>query len=203
MTIKELFDLDNDSWVNIWPDSDKNDAFSKILLPYFSTTDQILNNQYILNLVSLFDNLFTNWIEVMKDEDLVITNKEQVLNLIKNEFRRWILKNALVIKNDYESLLLSINDEYSTSRTYTTNKTDSSTSIFKEGFNGGGLQNQQGTKQSTSTTNQGNLKSEDSDKYNQNDTLRKLNYLQILKPLDFESFFNELKEIIFYVIWGE
>lgn len=203
MTIKEMFDLDNESWINIWPDSEKNEAFSKILLPYFSTTEQILNNQYILNLVSLFDNLFANWIEVMKNEDLVITNKEQVLNLIKNEFKRWILKNALVIKNDYESLLLAINDEFTTSRTYTTSKTDSSTSTYKEGFNGGGLQNQQGTKQSTSTTNQGNLKSEDTDKYNQSDTLRKLNYLQISKPLDFDSFFNELREIIFYVIWGE
>lgn len=203
MTINNLFDFTNDNWSTLWPDSDKNTAFSSILLPYFSTTDSVLSNQYILNLVSEFNELFNNWIELMSNENLVIVNKEQFLLILRNQFRRWILKNVLAIKNNYESLLLTINDNFSTTRTYNVSKNDSSTSTYKEGFNGGGLSNQQGTKLSTSTSNQNQYKSEDTDKYSQSDTLRQLNYLQILQPLNFDTFFRELEEILFEVIWSE
>lgn len=201
MTINEIFE--NSNWNELWTDTEKEQVFSKILIPFFSTTDETITNQYILNLVSLFNTFFNNWISLMGNEILVITDKNQILAILKSQFNRWILKNGVKIKNNYESILLSINDEYTTSRTYTINKTNNGSSTYKEGFNGGGLSNQQGTKQTNSTTNSLTENGTDTDKYSQNDTLRKLNYLQLLQPFEFDKFFKELEEIIFAVIWSE
>lgn len=201
MTINTLL-TSEDNWVTLWPDSDKNFSFSRLLLPFFSTTDEILNNQYILNLVGAFNEYFNNWVTLMGNEELVITSKETLLLLIKNQFNRWILKNALAFKSNYESLLLAINDTYNTSRTYTNQRTESTSSTYREGFNGGGLNNQQGTKLSNSSTNQIQNRSEDTDKYTQTDTLRQLNYLQLIQPFNFDEFFRELEQIIFIPIWS-
>lgn len=201
MTINEVFE--NSNWNELWTDTEKEQVFSKILIPFFSTTDETITNQYILNLVNLFNTFFNNWISLMGNEILVITDKNQILAILKSQFNRWILKNGVKIKNNYESILLAINDTYTTTRKYTINKTNNASSTYKEGFNGGGLSNQQGTKQTNSTTNSLTENGTDTDTYSQNDTLRKLDYLQLLNQFDFDSFFKELEEIIFAVIWSE
>lgn len=196
-------DFENVSLVNDWTEKEQQESFSKILLPFFSTTDTTLTSQYINNLVSSFRLFYQNWIDLMSNEELAFTNEQAVLLFIKNSFYRWILNNAISLKNNYESILLEVNDEYSTNRTYSTNKTTTGSTTYKEGYSGGGLSNQTGTKQSNSSTDQTTQTGTDTDKYTQTDTLRKLNYIQLLKPFDFDTFFKDLENAIFAIIWSE
>lgn len=123
--------------------------------------------------------------------------------IIWNEFLKWVYENQLIIITNFKSLQLSNSDTYKTERTYTINKNDNSNSTYKEGFNGGGLQNQQGTKLSNSSTTTNTQTGTDTDKYNQTDTLRQLNYLQQLKPLDYMSFINNIKNRLLVTIWSD
>lgn len=124
-------------------------------------------------------------------------------NIIINEFCKWVSENQLIIFTNIKTLQLSNSDTYKTERTYTINKNDNSNSTYKEGFNGGGLQNQQGTKLSNSSTTTNTQTGTDTDKYNQTDTLRQLNYLQQLKPLDYTSLINNIKNRLLVTIWSD
>lgn len=123
--------------------------------------------------------------------------------IVINEFKKWVSENQLIIFKNIKTLQLSNSDTYKTERTYTINKNDNSNSTYKEGFNGGGLQNQQGTKLSNSSTTTNTQTGTDTDKYNQTDTLRQLNYLQQLKPLDYTSLINNIKNRLLVTIWSD
>lgn len=124
-------------------------------------------------------------------------------SLVITEFTKWVSENQLIIFTNIKTLQLSNSDTYKTERTYTINKNDNSNSTYKEGFNGGGLQNQQGTKLSNSSTTTNTQTGTDTDKYNQTDTLRQLNYLQQLKPLDYTSLINNIKNRLLVTIWSD
>lgn len=124
-------------------------------------------------------------------------------SIVITEFTKWVSENQLIIFTNIKTLQLSNSDTYKTERTYTINKNDNSNSTYKEGFNGGGLQNQQGTKLSNSSTTTNTQTGTDTDKYNQTDTLRQLNYLQQLKPLDYTSLINNIKNRLLVTIWSD
>lgn len=209
--------------------NDIPNIISNVLKPYYLTysdEDTKFINEYALTLSNAFEPIYNYelyqwryeslnfmdyatyqlnpWYDIDKGELSYEQAAESYADsIILTEFTKWVNENQLIIFTNIKTLQLSNSDTYKTERTYTINKNDNSNSTYKEGFNGGGLQNQQGTKLSNSSTTTNTQTGTDTDKYNQTDTLRQLNYLQQLKPLDYTSLINNIKNRLLVTIWSD